>query len=101
MFLVSNQLDSRVAQVNKQKLRWFTDSAKSKSTKYLYHDDPHSFETSMDFLVVASNNNSLSMSGIAADLDNSATTPEVHDTNANEHIYSNQHFKFEVLETTV
>lgn len=55
----------------------------------------------MDFLVVSSNNNSLLMSGTAADLDNSATTTEVHDTNANEHIYSNQHFKFEVLETTV
>lgn len=68
----------------------------------MYHDDPHSFETSMDFLVVSSNNNnSLLMSGTAADLDNSATTTEVHDTNANEHIYSNQHFKFEVLETTV
>lgn len=73
----------------------------SKSQKYVFHDDPHSFETSIDYLVVTSNNNSLTMSEIAADLDNSTTTPEIQDVNSAEHIYSNSHFKFEVLETTV
>ena len=55
----------------------------------------------MDFLVVASNNNSLSISANASDLDTSIPTPEPHEANAGEHIYSNSHFKFEVLETTV
>lgn len=40
------------------------------------------------------------MSEIAADLNISAS-PEVHEPNATEHIYTNSHFKFEVLETTV
>lgn len=79
----------------------FADSAKSKSTKYLYHDDPHSFETSMDFLVVASNNNSLSMSENTSDLDSSIAPPAETHESAGEHIYSNSLFKFEVLETTV
>lgn len=52
----------------------------------------------MDYLLVASNNNSLSMSEIATDLNSSTATAE---PNAAEHIYSNSHFKFEVLETTV
>lgn len=54
----------------------------------------------MDFLVLASKNNSM-ISGNASDLDNSVTATDVLDTNAGEHIYSNSHFKFEVLETTV
>lgn len=41
------------------------------------------------------------MSGIAADLDSSLTATEALEENAGEHIYSNSHFKFEVLETTV
>lgn len=73
----------------------------AKSQKYVYHDDPHSFETSMDYLVVASNNTSI-MSEIGTEIEAGATTPEVHqEANAAEHIYSNSHFKFEVLETTV
>jgi hypothetical protein len=71
----------------------------SKSQKYVFHDDPHSFETSMDYLVVTSNN--ATMSETATDLDTSTTNPEGHDPNSAEHIYSNSHFKFEVLETTV
>lgn len=51
----------------------------------------------MDYLVV----NNLSMSDVAADLDNSTATAEDQDANAAEHIYTNSHFKFEVLETTV
>lgn len=73
----------------------------AKSQKYVYHDDPHSFETSMDYLVVASNNTSI-ISEIGTDINAGATTPEVlHEPSAPEHIYSNSHFKFEVLETTV
>lgn len=41
------------------------------------------------------------MSEIGADLDTSTTTTESLKANAAEHIYSNSHFKFEVLETTV
>lgn len=73
----------------------------SKSQKYVFHDEPHSFETSMDYLVVTSNNNSLSLSEIAADLNSSTATTEALEANNAEHIYSNSHFKFEVLETTV
>lgn len=73
----------------------------SQSQKYVYHDDPHSFETSMDYIVVASNNNSLSLGEIGTDLDKSPAPIESHEANAAEHIYSNSHFKFEVLETTV
>lgn len=73
----------------------------SKPQKYVFHDDPHSFETSMDYLVVSSNNNSLNVSDIATDLDNSTATPEILEPNSSDHIYSNSHFKFEVLETTV
>lgn len=72
-----------------------------KSQKYVFHDEPHSFETSMDYLVVTSNNTSLSLSEIGSDL-TSSVTAEAHEApNAPEHIYSNSHFKFEVLETTV
>jgi len=54
----------------------------------------------MDYLVVTSNNNSIAE--IGSDLNSSTATAGGHDTNASEHIYSNsQHFKFEVLETTV
>ncbi|CRK86971.1 CLUMA_CG000784, isoform A [Clunio marinus] len=68
----------------------------SKTQKYVYHDDPHSFETSMDYLVVASNNTSVSLSEIPTDLVINPTAPEeVQDTSKNEHIYSNSHFKFE------
>lgn len=67
--------------------------------KYLYHDDPQVFETSMDYLVVGSNNTSAMMSDIG-DLDSSTTA--VDETSPpTEHIYTNSHFKFEVLETTV
>lgn len=62
--------------------------------KYNYHDEPHSFENSMDYLVVGSNNNSTILSE-TPDLDSSVAT-----TN-DEIIYTNSHFKFEVLETTV
>ena len=48
----------------------------------------------MDYLVVASNNNSTMISE-TPDLDSSVAT-----TN-DEIIYTNSHFKFEVLETTV
>lgn len=64
--------------------------------KYVFHDEPHSFETSMDYLVVASNNNSMS-----EDMNTSVASNEGNRSSANEHIYSNSHFKFEVLETTV
>lgn len=81
---------------------WFIASLDgNKSQKYVFHDEPHSFETSMDYLVVASNNNSLSLSEIGADLNSSTTTTEALEANTAEHIYSNSHFKFEVLETTV
>lgn len=73
----------------------------NKAPKYTYHDEPHSFETSMDYLVVTSANDSLSLSETAADLNSSNASPEVQEPNASEHIYSNSHFKFEVLETTV
>jgi hypothetical protein len=56
----------------------------------------------MDYLVVASNNNSMNMS--ADDLDTSVASTDsnrIATTGASEHIYSNSHFKFEVLETTV
>lgn len=68
--------------------------------KYVFHDEPHSFETSMDYLVVASNNNSMSEHD---DMNNSVASNEANGdrASASEHIYSNSHFKFEVLETTV
>ncbi|KAG5672006.1 hypothetical protein PVAND_002169 [Polypedilum vanderplanki] len=62
--------------------------------KYVYHDEPHSFETSMDYLVVSSNNNSMNESN--ADLDSSVTSADSRlATSTSEHIYSNSHFKFE------
>lgn len=69
--------------------------------KYTYHEEPHSFETSMDYLVVASNNNSMNES--SADLNSSvaSTDGRILSSSTSEHIYSNSHFKFEVLETTV
>ncbi|CAH1729157.1 unnamed protein product [Chironomus riparius] len=70
--------------------------------KYIYHDEPHAFETSMEYMVLASNNNSINESN--ADLDGSVTaTNDNHSrlSSNTEHIYSNSHFKFEVLETTV
>lgn len=74
-----------------------------KQQKYLYHDDPHVFETSMDYLVDGSNNTSV-MSGVG-ELDNtsnSAVSESHHEASPpTEHIYTNSHFKFEVLETTV
>ena len=66
--------------------------------KYIYHDEPHAFETSMEYMVLASNNNSMNESN--ADLDGSVTATNDNHSRA-EHIYSNSHFKFEVLETTV
>lgn len=59
--------------------------------KYPYHDEPHAFETSMDYLVLASNNSSLSEN----------VNPPSSNATSSDHIYSNSHFKFEVLETTV
>lgn len=73
-----------------------------KQQKYLYHDDPHVFETSMDYLV-GSNNTSV-MSGVGElDTSNSAVDESHHEASPQptEHIYTNSHFKFEVLETTV
>jgi len=71
--------------------------------KYIYHDEPHAFETSMEYMVLATNNNSMNETN--ADLDGNVTaTNDNHSRLASstaEHIYSNSHFKFEVLETTV
>lgn len=51
----------------------------------------------MDYLVVASNNNSIS-----EDMNSSVVSTDGSRPASNsEHIYSNSHFKFEVLETTV
>jgi len=75
-----------------------------KIQKYVYHDEPHSFETSMEYVVLASNNNNNSTmlsEQLANDLDISTGTTNVSVASVGEHIYSNSHFKFEVLETTV
>jgi uncharacterized lipoprotein YajG len=70
------------------------------SQKYSYHDEPHSFETSMDYLVVASD--SINEIGLLdAESSKNTESHDIHDINPAEHIYSNSDFRFEVLETTV
>lgn len=55
-----------------------------------------------DYLVVGSNNTSV-MSGVGElDMSNGAVNGSQHEASSPaEHIYTNSHFKFEVLETTV
>lgn len=55
-----------------------------------------------DYLVVGSNNTSV-MSGVGElDVSNGAVNGSQHEASTPaEHIYTNSHFKFEVLETTV
>jgi hypothetical protein len=82
----------------------------STAPKYSYHDEPHSFEATVDYVVVASNttnselqdvnDNNLS-SPLNTKLSTSNTVKILDDDNDNEIVYTNTHFKFEVLETTV
>lgn len=72
--------------------------------KYTYHDEPHSFEQTVDYVVVASNTSTTE----TQDLNENNLSPPTKGTgaiigsdNENEIHYSNSHFKFEVLETTV
>lgn len=80
----------------------------SVAPKYTYHDEPHSFEATVDYVVVNTsasetqdvNDNNLNTSIPSKD---TGSTSIMEDDNDNEIMYSNisSHFKFEVLETTV
>lgn len=78
----------------------------SVAPKYTYHDEPHSFEATVDYVVVntsATDTQDVNDNNLNTSIPSKDTGPTSIMEDDNEIMYSNisSHFKFEVLETTV